>query len=119
MNIHNTNTTKPRTQVAILAVMSVALLTAIATAHGGEEHVMGTVTKVSDTAVTVKTTAGKAVEVGFDAKTTYQRAKQPIQKSDIKVGDRIVIHATEVKEKLVAHTVEIGTAPQTKQAAKH
>ena len=94
-------------------------LTTIATAHGGEEHVVGTVTKVSDTAVTVKTTAGKTVEVGFDAKTTYQRAKQPIQKSDIKVRDRIVIHATEVKEKLVAHTVEIGTAPQTKQAAKH
>ena len=119
MNIHNANTTKPRIHVAILAVVSVALLTAIATAHGGEEHVVGTVTKVSDTAVTVKTTAGKTVEVGFDAKTTYQRAKQPIQKSDIKVGDRIVIHATEVKEKLVAHTVEIGTAPQTKQAAKH
>ena len=119
MNIHNTNTTKPRTQVAILAVVSVALLTTIATAHGGEEHVVGTVTKVSDTAVTVKTTAGKTVEIGFDSKTTYQRAKQPIQKSDIKVGDRIVIHATEVKEKLVAHTVEIGTAPQTKQAAKH
>jgi hypothetical protein len=119
MNIHNANTTRPRIQVAILAVVSVALLTTIATAHGGEEHVVGTVTKVTDTAVTVKTTAGKTVEVGFDAKTTYQRAKQPIQKSDIKVGDRIVIHATEVKEKLVAHTVEIGTAPQTKQAAKH
>ena len=119
INIRNANTTKPRIQVAILAVVSVALLTTIATAHGGEEHVVGTVTKVSDTAVTVKTTAGKTVEVGFDAKTTYQRAKQPIQKSNIKVGDRIVIHATEVKEKLVAHSVEIGTAPQTKQAAKH
>jgi len=99
-------------------VASVALLTTIATAHGGEQHVVGTVTKVSDTAVTVKTIAGKTVQVGFDSKTTYQRAKQPIQKSDIRVG-RIVIHATEMKEKLVAHTVEVGTAPQTKQAAKH
>ena len=119
MNIHNTKNIKPRIQAAILAVVSVALLTTIATAHGGEQHVMGTVTKVSDTAVTVKTTAGKTVEVGFDSKTTYRRAKQPIQKTDIKVGDRIVIHATEVKEKLVARTVEIGTAPQTKEAAKH
>ena len=99
-------------------VASVALLTTIATAHGGEQHVVGTVTKVSDTAVTVKTIAGKTVQVGFDSKTTYQRAKQPIQKSDIRVG-RIVIHATEMKEKLVAHTIEVGTAPQTKQAAKH
>jgi hypothetical protein len=91
--------------------VSLALLPSIATAHGGEEHVTGTVTKISDTSVTVKTTAGKTVEVGFDAKmTTYERAKQPIQKTDIKVGDRIVIHAMEVNEKLVAHSVEIGTA---------
>jgi hypothetical protein len=118
MNIRNTNT-KLGIHAAILAVVSLVLLTTIAIAHGGEEHVVGTVTKVSDMAVTVKTTAGKTVEVGFDSKTTYQRAKQPIQKSDIKVGDRIVIHATVVNEKLVGHTVEIGTAPQTKQAAKH
>src|SRR5690349_1380329 len=111
MNIHNTRNIKPRIQVAILAVVSLALLPTIATAHGGEEHVTGTVTKISDTAVTVKTTAGKTVEVGFDAKmTTYARAKKPIQKTDIKVGDKIVIHAMEVNEKLVAHSVELGAA---------
>ena len=115
MNRHSINTTKLKIHVAILAIVSLALLTTIATAHGGEEHVTGTVTKISDTSVTVKTTAGKTVEVGFDAKTTYARAKQPIQKTDIKVGDRVVIHALEMNEKLVAHTVEIGTA---KQAAK-
>lgn len=41
--------------------------------HGGEEHVTGVVTKVSSTVVTVKTTDGKTVQVGFDAKTTYTR----------------------------------------------
>jgi hypothetical protein len=111
MNTHSTNTTKFKIQVALLAMLSLALLPTIATAHGGEEHVTGTVTKISDTAVTVKTTAGKTVEVAFDAKmTTYERAKQPIQKTDIKVGDKIVIHAMEVNEKLVAHSVEIGMA---------
>ena len=108
MNRHSINTTKLKVHVAILAIMSLALLPTIATAHGGEEHVTGTVTKISDTSVTVKTTAGKTVEVGFDAKTTYARAKQPIQKTDIKVGDRVVIHAMEMNEKLVAHTVELG-----------
>ena len=117
MNTHNMNTTKLMTQAAILAILSVALLPGVAAAHGGEQHVIGIVAKVSDTSITVKTTAGKLVEVGFDAKTTYMRAKQPIQKTDIKAGDRIVIHAVEVKEKLVAHTIEIGTttgAVQTK-----
>ena len=71
-----------------------------------------------DTSVTVKTTAGKTVTVGFDAKTAYARAKQAIQKSDIKVGDRIVIHAIKMNEKLVAHTVDVGTATAGKQAVK-
>jgi hypothetical protein len=102
-------------QIAILAILAFAFLPTIALAHGGEEHVTGIVAAISDTSVTVKTTAGKTVEVRFDAKTTYERAKQTTQKSDIKVGDRIVIHAVEVNEKLVAHTVELGAA---KQAAK-
>ncbi len=119
MNRNSINTTKLKIYVAILAISSLALLPTMATAHGGEEHVTGTVTKISDTSVTVKTKAGKTVEVGFDAKTTYARAKQPIQKTDIKVGDRIVIHAMEMNEKLVAHTVEIGPTTAAKQTRKH
>jgi hypothetical protein len=119
MNRHSTNTTKLKIHIAILAIASLALLPTIATAHGGEEHVTGTVTKISDTSVTVKTTAGKTVEVGLDAKTTYARAKQPVHKTDIKVGDRVVIHAMEMNEKLVAQTVEIGAATSAKKAAKH
>ena len=110
MNTQSIITTKLKLQIALLAILALALLPTIVSAHGGEEHVIGTVTKVSDTSVTVKTTAGKIVEVGFDAKTTYARAKLPVQKSDVKVGDRIVIHAVEVNEKLVAHTVELGAA---------
>ena len=117
MNTHNMNTTKLKNtaglkvKFAVLAILLLALLPVIASAHGGEDHVIGVVTSVSDTSVTVKTTAGKTVEVGFDAKmTTYERAKQPVQKADIKVGDRVVIHAMEVNEKLVAHTVEMGAA---------
>src|SRR6266478_7500963 len=106
MNRNSINTTKLKIYVSVLAIVSLALLPTIATAHGGEEHVTGTVTKISDKSVTVKTKTGKTVEVGFDAKTTYTRAKQPIQKTDIKAGDRIAIHAAEVNQKLVAHTVE-------------
>jgi hypothetical protein len=40
-------------------------------------------------------------------------------KADIKIGDRVVIHAVEVNEKLVAHTVQIGAATAAKQAVKH
>jgi|SRR5690349_17281616 hypothetical protein len=110
MNTPSINITRLKVQIALLAVLALALLPTIVFAHGGEEHVRGTVTKISDTSLTVKTPAGKTVEVGFDAKTTYARAKLPIQKTDVKVGDRIVIHAVEVNEKLIAHTVEVGAA---------
>jgi hypothetical protein len=103
---------------AMAASLAFAFLPAIMMAHGGEEHVTGTVAKVSDSAVSVKTTAGKSVEVGFDAKITFTRVKQPIAKTDIKVGDRVVIHAKEVNEKLIANTVEIGAAPAGKAPAK-
>jgi hypothetical protein len=96
---------------AVVAALFFALLPATALSHGGEEHVTGTVAKVSDNGVSVKTVAGKTVEVGFDPKmTSYERDKHTVGKSDVKVGDRVVIHAMEVNEKLVAHTVELGSS---------
>jgi hypothetical protein len=106
-------------QTALLAIVSLALLPAVVSAHGGEEHVTGTVVKISDSSVTVKTTEGKSVDVAFDAKTTFARSKAVIAKTDIKVGDRVVIHAVEVNGKLIAHTVEIGASPAAKPAAKN
>lgn len=93
-----------------------ALASAIALAHGGLEHVMGTVTQVGDGSVTVKTTEGKTVMVNVDAKTTYSRASKPIQKGDIKVGDRVAIHAEEHEKTLLGKTVEVGAAPAAKAA---
>ncbi len=102
----------------IPAALCVALLTATAMAHGGLEHIMGTVAKISDTTITVKTTAGKNVDVGLNAKTVYTKTEKPIQKTDIKVGDRVVIHAEKEGTAFTAHTVEIGGAPAAKTASK-
>jgi hypothetical protein len=99
-----------RTSIIKLVMIALSLFAALAIAHGGLEHVTGTVAKISDTSVTVKTTAGKMVEVAFDAKTTFTKNDQPMDKAAIKVGDRVVVHAAEVKEKLVAQTVQIGAA---------
>jgi Cu/Ag efflux protein CusF len=84
------------------------LLSATANAHGDEIHVIGVVSRISATGVSVTTKDGKIVDVSFGDKTSYLRLKQPIGKDTIKVGDRVVIHAIKVKESLVAHTVEIG-----------
>jgi hypothetical protein len=95
-------------------LLALAITPAIAFAHGGLEHVRGTVAKISDQSVTVTTTAGKTVEVLLDAKTTYAKADKPIQKSDLQVGDRVVIHAAESGTTLTAHTVEVGVSASKK-----
>jgi hypothetical protein len=112
MNIPNTSihTTRRRLLLALAPI----LLAPIALAHGGLEHVRGTVAKVSDQSLTVTTTTGKTVEVLVDAQTTYARADKPIQKSDLKVGDRVVIHAAEKGTTLTAHTVEVGVSTAKK-----
>ncbi len=98
-----------------LALISTMLAT-LAIAHGGLEHVTGTVASVSDTSITVTTIAGKSVEVTLDTKTTYSKSNQAIQRADVKVGDRVVIHAEKSGAKLIAHTVQIGAAAGTKTA---
>jgi hypothetical protein len=111
------------TRITII-IRNLALASAMAFAHGGLEHIQGTVTQVGDHSVTVKTTAGKTVEVSLDAKTTYSRGSKQVQKSDLKAGDRVVIHAAEQGKALVAQTVEMGTAvakttPAQSSATQH
>jgi hypothetical protein len=111
MEEHHMNRNIITRRVLLLAL---AITPAIAFAHGGLEHVRGTVAKISDQSVTVTTTAGKTVEVLLDAKTTYAKADKPIQKSDLQVGDRVVIHAAESGTTLTAHTVEVGVSASKK-----
>jgi hypothetical protein len=117
--MNNRNTNIIITRRALLLALATLLLSSIAFAHGGLEHVKGTVAKISDQSVTVTTTAGKTVEVLLDDKTTYARADKPIQKSDLKVGDRVVIHAAEKGTTLTAHTVEVGAPTPKKAGGQH
>lgn len=96
----------------VLAIGSVHLPTR-ALAHGGLEHITGTVTKVGDNILAVKTTKGKTVQVHVDGKTEYVRGKQAAKISDLNAGDRVVVHAMEMNGSLVAHEVNIGSNART------
>jgi hypothetical protein len=93
-----------------IAVFALALaLSVIAFAHGNEKHVMGTVTSISDNSITVETTSKKTVTVTVNAATTFQKSGSPAALKDLKVGDKVVIHATGSEDKLVASEVRFGT----------
>lgn len=100
------------TRTTISRFLAATILAATALAHGGFEHVMGTVSKVTAQSVTVTTAAKKNVDVGLNAKTTYTKGDKAATAADMKVGDRVVIDATEVNELLTAASVKIGVAAQ-------
>lgn len=93
-------------QLAIL-VMATFLAT-LAFAHGGDQHIMGVVKSISKTSIAVQTANHETKDVTITDKTTFENAGAPAKADDLKVGDRVVIHAVKDGNKLVAHTVRFG-----------
>ena len=92
-----------------VAVFALALaLSAIAFAHGNEKHVMGTVTSISDSSITVETTAKNSVTVEVSDKTKFEKSGVAATLKDLKVDDKVVIHAGVSGGKLVANEVHFG-----------
>ena len=96
-----------QTGIAILALM---LGSAIAFAHTGVEHVMGTVTAVTDTSITVDTAKHTSITVLIDATTKFSKNDAQATRKNLKVGDRVVIDAKENSDKkLIGVTVKLGS----------
>ena len=92
-----------------LVIASILLVASFAFAHGNEQHVIGIVSKVTESSITVTTTDGKNVEVTLTPQTTFIKQEKTITGKEIKEGDRVVIHAKKNGEKLEATTVQIGS----------
>jgi preprotein translocase subunit YajC len=97
---------------SLIAVLLLVCTSALLHAHGGMVHVMGTVTAMTENSITVETTDKKTMEVQLTDSTTFLNGSKPGSRKELKVGDRVVIHAAKVKDVLQAHEVRFGgTAP--------
>src|SRR5579871_758614 len=96
----------------ILLFAMAALAAGIAFAHGKEQHVMGTVTAITDDTITVQTKAKEPVTVYTMPNTKYEKSGVAASMRDLKVGDRVVIHAAKMNDKLMATDVRFGAAAQ-------
>ena len=94
----------------LLLIGCMALLASAGFPHGNEQHVIGTVTKVSQDSVTVQTVDKTLIEVKIVSDTKITKNDTPVELKDLHLGDRVVIHAKKVSDQLQAHTVQIGTA---------
>jgi hypothetical protein len=78
-------------------------------AHGGFEHVIGTVVKVEKNILTVKTAKGN-VDVRLEEKTEITKADQKAGVADLRPGTRVVVDVPEGAKEKVAHSVKVGVA---------
>ena len=92
-------------------MVAALFLTAMAFAHGDEQHVMGKVIKVEDASITVKTKDGVVKAVMVTPSTKYMKGEAAATQKDLKVGDRVVIHAVPMGDRLHATEVKIGRGP--------
>lgn len=100
--------------LALLAALSLAAAGA-AFAHGGHDHVIGTVKAVDAKARTIDVEGryGKRITtVAFDDNTRFLRGEAAATAADVVQGVRVVIDADTVGGKQVAKEIKLGPAPK-------
>jgi hypothetical protein len=88
-----------RSILTLSAIAAMMFWSAIAFAHNGIEHVMGTVTAKSDVSITVETLKHTTVTVMVDRSTTFTHTDAKASIEDLKIGERVAIDAKERADK--------------------
>jgi hypothetical protein len=81
-------------------------------AHGSQKHVLGTVTELDASHLVVKTTDGKTESILRNANTKYVRGGSSAAADDLKVGDRVVVHASPGGNPPTATTIRFSSPKQ-------
>ena len=102
---------------AMLMIVAFSLVTLGTLAHGTDKHVLGTVTKISDSEITVQAQDDSLQVVKIAPDTSFVKSGASASIKDLKVGDRVVIHAKPVGSDLIAHEVRFGKTPAAGAAA--
>lgn len=111
MNRKNIITTTKRfgRSAAIWASLALLALGFQLMAHGGFDHVIGTVVKVENNVLTVKTAKGN-VDVLLNDKTEITRNDQKALAGDMTPGTRVIVDIPEGSKDKIAHSVKLGAS---------
>lgn len=93
-----------------IALAIAFLLTAAtgASAHGGMTHIMGVLTKISESELLVRTVDGDTKVVGVDATTDYEEVDGGGDREDLIVGARVVVEGKETEGRVLASEVRFA-----------
>jgi hypothetical protein len=98
----------------IIAVLALCLLglPAVSAAHPGHDHkILGTISAIDGTKVTVKSPDGKEQVVELSAGTKVLNGKMKSDARELKVGMRVVVNAGDGSMPLKAKEVQYTAAP--------
>lgn len=92
-------------------------LVSVLQAHEGMHHILGKVAAVADNSISVETAGkeSKVVTVSITPQTKFEKDGNPASLKDLKVGERVVVHAKENKEKKFEAAVVIFGKPAPKK----
>src|SRR5437870_64349 len=104
--------------LGLCILLLVIAAAAPAFAHGGFDHLRGTVVKVGNNVLTVKTDKGN-VEVKLDNQTELTRNGQKAQLADLKPGARVIVDVPQGVKDRIAHSVRIGSLAKPVDSPGH
>ncbi|RPH53280.1 MAG: hypothetical protein EHM89_20320 [Acidobacteria bacterium] len=104
-----------RKYIISTALVAILALPIVALAHGGHVHkVMGTVTAIENSQLSVRTQDGKTVTIVLNDKTAVLRGKTKLDLTALKAGERVVVDTGDGKAPVTAREVKLGeVAPAT------
>jgi Domain of unknown function (DUF5666) len=100
---------KKHSSILTAAFICTLIVSTLAFAHGGMEHVLGTVTAVTGNSISVKARDGAIKTVEVDGETKFVKGDASATIKDVQVGSRVAIHAHSHDNALHAAEVKIGT----------
>jgi hypothetical protein len=112
MNHNNTTTISRMHQGACWLIVAIFTSAIQLIAHGGFDHVIGTVVKVDNNVLTVKTSKGN-VDVRLNEKTEITKGEQKAAVVDLEPGARVVVDIPKGRYDKIAHSVKVGVSKPT------
>ena len=95
-------------KLIVVTLLSALAFMALVLAHGGNPHVMGTVTAIDEHRIEVKTEAGKTVSALLTKDTEYFQGDTAVTRADVKIGMRAILHLEGKGEHQTVHEVKVA-----------
>ncbi len=92
----------------------VALAGAPASAHEAGDHARGVVESVAPDRIVLKSSDGHAMAFTVTPETRFVRGEKPVQREDVRVGERAVVRAKRAGEATQATLIKLGAASASK-----